>query len=170
MSQIYGQLFISRFGVKDNGSWFEALKDLTPKALESGMTRLNNLTNNAKYAEFPPNCLEFKAMCLGFYEELRLPKASDAYREIKNRAYFSTSVWSHPVIKYIDSKLPDDFLEIRNEKDAFQLFERVYLEICSLVKQGYQVPEVSSNLKRHRIPNREIGAFYLQEMKKILRG
>lgn len=86
MSQIYGQLFISKFGVKDDGTWFETLKDLTPLALESGMERLRQLTESAKFATFPPICLEFRAVCLGFYDDLKLPKAIEAYREIKNRA------------------------------------------------------------------------------------
>ena len=98
MSQIYGQLFISRFGTQDNGTWYETLKDLTPFALKSGVKRLRDLTNNAKHAEFPPNCLEFKAICMGFYEDLKLPKSSEAYREIKNQAYFSHAQRSHPVI------------------------------------------------------------------------
>lgn len=168
MSQIYGQLFISRFGTQDNGTWYETLKDLTPFALKSGVKRLRDLTNNAKYAEFPPNCLEFKALCMGFYEDLKLPKASNAYREIKNQAYFSNAQWSHPVIRYISSKLPDDFLEIRNEKDAYQIFEHIYEEVCSLVKQGHPIPEIKKDFKLVKHQNREIGRFYIQEMKKIL--
>ena len=36
LTKIYGTLFLTKFGPKDNGTWFEALKGLTPKALESG--------------------------------------------------------------------------------------------------------------------------------------
>lgn len=170
MSQIYGQLFINRFGAQDNGTWYETLKDLTPLALKSGVKRLRDLTNNAKYAEFPPNCLEFKALCMGFYEDLKLPKASDAYREIKNQAYFSNTQWSHQIIQYIGSKLPDDFLEIRNEREAYQIFERIYQEVCSLVKQGHPIPETKKNIQLLKNQNLEIGRFYIQEMKKILQN
>lgn len=170
MSQIYGQLFISRFGIKDDGTWFETLKDLTPRALESGMERLRDLTNNAKFAEFPPNCLQFKALCVGFYENLKLPTAVEAYQEIKNRAYITTSSWSHPVVQYIACELPNDFLEIRNEKSAYEIFEKIYREVCFLVKQGHQLPEIKENLMLVKKANKEVAAFYLKEIKQKLRS
>ena len=170
MSQIYGPIFINRFGANDNGIWFEALKDLTPKALESGMERLGKLTNNGKFADFPPNCFQFRAVCLGFYEDLKLPKAGDAYREIKNRNYLRDCLWSHPVIKFIASKLPQNFLEIRDEKTAYALFERVYEEVCDLLKQGHEVPEVKENLMLMKEPNRKLAQSYLAQMKQILRA
>lgn len=168
MSQIYGQLFISRFGTQDNGTWYEALKDLTPFALKSGVKRLRDLANNAKYAEFPPNCLEFKALCMGFYEDLKLPKASDAYREIKNQAYFSNTQWSHPAIRYIGSKLSDDFLEIRNEREAYQIFECIYKEVCDLLKQGHVLPESKEKLRIMKQPNRKLAQPYLSQMRQML--
>lgn len=168
MSQIYGPPFISRCGTQDNGTWYETLKDLTPFALKSGVKRLRDLTNDAKYAAFPPNCLEFKALCLGVYEDMNLPKASEAYQEIKNQAYFSNTQWGHPVVEYISSKLPDDFLKIRNEREAYQIFESIYEEVCSLLKQGHSIPEVKQNFKVVKIQNKEVGQFYIQEMKKIL--
>ncbi len=168
MSQMYGPLFISRCGTQDNGTWYETLKDLTPFALKSGVQRLRNLTNEAKYAAFPPNCLEFKALCLGVYEDLKLPKVGEAYQEIKNQEYFSNTQWSHPAIQYIGSKLPKDFLENRNEREAYQIFERIYEEVCSLVKQGRQIPEIKQSTRVVKIQNKEVGRFYIQEMKKLL--
>ena len=170
MSQIYGQLFISRFGTQDNGTWYETLKDLTPFALKSGVKRLRDLNNNGKFSDFPPNCLQFKGLCKGFYEDLKLPKANEAYLEIKNQAYISDTHWSHPIIHYIGSELPDDFLKIRNEREAYQIFEHIYEEVCSLVKQGHPIPEIKKDFKLVKHQNREIGRFYIQEMKKILRS
>lgn len=170
MSQIYGPIFINRFGANDNGIWFEALKDLTPKALESGMERLGKLTNNGKFADFPPNCFQFRAVCLGFYEDLKLPKAGDAYREIKNRNYLRDCLWSHPVIKFIASKLPRNFLEIRDEKTAYALFKKVFDEVCDLRKQGYELPEAKENLMLMKQPNRKLAQSHLAQMKQILRA
>ena len=170
MSQIYGPIFINRFGANDNGIWFEALKDLTPKALESGMERLGKLTNNGKFADFPPNCFQFRAVCLGFYEDLKLPKAGDAYREIKNRNYLRDCLWSHPVIKFIASQLPQNFLEIRDEMTAYALFEHIYEEVCDLLKQGHVLPEAKENLMLMREPNRKLAQAYLAQMKQMLRA
>ncbi len=170
MSQIYGPLFINRCGTQDNGTWYETLKDLTPFALKSGVKRLRDLANNAKYAEFPPNCLEFKALCMGVYEDLKLPKACEAYREIKNQAYFSNTQWTHPIIEYIGYKLPKDFLEIRNEREAYQIFEHIYDEICSLVKQGHPIPQIKHDFRVVKISNKEVGRFYINQMRQALRA
>ena len=170
MTQVYGTIFTNRFGVSDNGTWFEVLKDLTQKALESGMERLGQLTNNGKFAEFPPNCFQFRAVCLGFYEDLKLPKAIDAYREIKNRDYLRNSSWSHPVIKFIGSQLPQNFLEIRDEKTAYAVFERIYREVCDLLKQGHVLPEAKEDLMLMKQPNRQLAQFYINQMKQVLRA
>ncbi len=169
MTKVYGTTFTNRFGVSDNGTWHEFLKDLTQKALESGMERLGKLTNNGKFAEFLPNCLQFRAICLGFYEDLNLPKSMDAYREIKNRAYLSQSHWSHPVIKFIASQLPQNFLEIRDEQTAYALFEKIYKEVCDLLKQGHALPEAKENLMLVKQPNRKLAQHYLSQMKQALR-
>ena len=170
MSQIYGPIFINRFGANDNGIWFEALKDLTPKALESGMERLGKLTNNGKFADFPPNCFQFLAVCLSFYEDLKLPKAGDAYQEIKNRDYLRDRQWSHPIIGFIASRLPKNFLKIRDEKTAYALFKRIYEEVCNLRKQGHELPEVKENLMLMKQPNRKLAQSYLAQMKEMLRA
>lgn len=170
MTKIYGQLFINKFGVKDDGTWFEVLKDLTPLALKSGMERLRQLTPDARFATFPPICLEFRAVCLGFYDELKLPKAIEAYREIKNRAYLTTSSYSHPVVQYIASKLPNDFLEIRSERSAYEIFETIYKEVCLLVKQGHKLPQIKDNLILVKQPNRKLAQSHLAQMKQMLRA
>ena len=87
MTLIYGPLFVSKQGVTDSGIWLETLQDLTPKALESGLMRLKQLKGAKAFIEFPPNCLQFRALCLAFYEELHLPTARDAYVEIKGKYY-----------------------------------------------------------------------------------
>ena len=59
LAEIYGSLFISKHGAQDSGVWFETLRDLTPIALESGLERLRALSGGTKFAEYPPNCLQF---------------------------------------------------------------------------------------------------------------
>lgn len=170
MTAIYGPLFASKHGVQDSGIWLETLQDLTPKALESGMMRLKQLKGAKAFIEFPPNCLQFRALCLSFYEELHLPKASEAFQEIRGRAYTSTNYWSHPVVKYIAHNLPDDFLLMDQEKNAYVLFEKLYQGICDLVRQGHDIPEVAEPKFLMRQPNYEMGKRYLKILKQKLRG
>ena len=117
MTAIYGALFVSKHGSQDNGVWYEILQRLTPKALESGLLRLKQLKGAKAFIDFPPNCLQFKALCESFYEELNLPKASDAYQEIKSKIYITSNHWTHEVVRYIAHQLPEDFLFMNNEQE-----------------------------------------------------
>ncbi len=170
MTAIYGPLFVSKYGVQDNGVWLETLQDLTPKAIESGLFRLKKLKGAKAFIEFPPNCLQFRALCLAFYEELHLPTASAAYREIKSKSYTSGKYWSHEVVKYIAYKLPSDFLLIEQEQAAYSIFEKLYQEVCDLVRQGHEIPEVDEpKLLKHEA-NYASAKHHMHVIRQILRG
>ena len=72
------------------------------------------------------------------------------------------------------SSLPRNYhriiLEIRDEKTAYALFERVYEEVCDLLKQGHELPEAKENLMLMKEPNRKLAQSYLAQMKQILRA
>ena len=165
---MYGQLFVSKNGSKDNGTWFDVLKGLTPKALESGVERLKNLEANGKFLEFPPNCLQFKALCVAFYEELRLPKVIDAYREVVRLGRDDKPRWSHPIIGFICKRMPDEFFKIEQESLAFSVFNDVYSQVCDLIKQGHELKAPKEYPKIRRVPNREIAHAHLKQMKQII--
>jgi hypothetical protein len=170
MTAIYGPLFVSKHGMSDNGIWLETLQDLTPKAMESGMLRLKQLKGAKAFIDFPPNCLQFRALCLAFYEELHLPTASEAYREIKGKYYSTGPYWSHKIVKYIAYHLPQDFLLIEQEQKAYALFETLYREIGDLVRQGHEIPEVSEpKLLKHQT-NYDVGRHHMTIIKESLRG
>lgn len=168
LTKIYGQLFLTKFGTHDNGTWFDALKNLTPKALESGMDRLRNLSGNGKFTEYPPNCLQFKALCIAFYDDLGLPKASDAYREIKNSVRKAIPGWSHPVIEFIAKKLPASFFLIDHELIAYNLFKEKYDQVCLLVQQGHDIPEVQTPHRVKAARNLEVGGAHLKQIKQYI--
>lgn len=157
-----------KHGIKDHGSWVDTLKDLTPIALESGLDRLKNLSAGDKFTEYPPNCLQFRSLCLAFYEDLRLPKASDAYLEIRNKAYSSSLYWSHAVVKFIAQKLTIDFFDIKQEAEAYKQFKAVYNEVCHLVRQGVQLPKVEHRVMVASAPNKAIASQHLQHIKQRL--
>lgn len=165
LAKIYGQLFITKNGSKDNGTWFEALNGLTPKALESGMERLRNLSGNGKFVEFPPNCLQFKALCVAFYEELRLPKVIDAYREVLRLGRDENPRWSSKLIGCIAKRMPDEFFLIEQEHLAYAVFKEVYGQVCEFVKQGHELIEPKEQHQVRRIPSRDIARTHLQQIK-----
>lgn len=114
------------------------------------MERLRDLSAGDRFCEFPPNCLQFKALCLVYYEELNLPKVHDAYREIKNFWDSNTGYYSHPVVSFIARRLPENFLAIEQEQVAYALFKRVYEQVTGLVRQGHAIPDAKERLKRSR--------------------
>ena len=131
------------------------------------MERLKKLSAGAKFTEFPPNCLEFKALCLAFYNDLRLPKASDAYCEIKNKAYSSSIHWSHPAVKFTAQKLSIEFLTL-DDATAYPLFKAAYEEVCHLVRQGHSLPGMPDRVMLPRTPNKELARRHLQQIKQHL--
>lgn len=132
------------------------------------MSRIKNLSAGNKFTEFPPNCLQFKSLCLAYYEDLRLPKASDAYQEIRNRAYSNTVNWSHPVVKFIAQKLTIDFFSIKQEAEAYQRFKEAYNDVCDLVRQGVDLPKMEHRVMMTREPNKAIAKQHLENIKQRL--
>lgn len=154
--------------MKDSGAWFEALKDLTPHALENGLERLRSLKTGGKFSSYPPNCLEFKEICLAFYEDLKLPKLSDAYQEIKNRAYIQNKCWTHPVVKLIAKRLPIDFLKLDDEREAYALFKKIYEQACLLIRMGHVIPEIKEDVMLEKPKNYHTAKQHLDAMRKYL--
>jgi len=174
MTAIYGKPFLNRHGVQDkDNTWYLALRDLTTKALESGVARLRGLSNEGKFTEFAPNCLQFKALCLAYYEDLSLPSAADAYREITNSQYATSHYrWSHSVVKSIASRLPNDFLNRDNQAEGYALFKTMYERVCHLVKQGHSLFEIASLkepvLRLEKPRNKQTALNHLKAMKQQL--
>lgn len=165
LTNVYGPLFVNKNGAKPNVTWFEALKDLTPKALVSGMERLRQ---ENKFIEFPPNCLQFRGLCLAFYEELGLPSTIDAFREVRMKAYRQTIHYSHPVVKLTAQKLTIEFLDIEDEGKAYAIFKEAYEGVCFLVKQGHPLPPMTERTLMVRPQTRKIGETHLEQMKRLL--
>ena len=132
------------------------------------MERLKKLAGNSKFAEFPPNCLQFRGLCLAYYEELNIPRAIDAYREIKGREFKRNAPWSHEIVQYIAAKLPRDFLLIHQESQAYAIFEGIYKRVCHLVKQGHSLPKVSDTLMFKKESNPEHAKMHLHAIKQRL--
>lgn len=142
MTSIYGNVFLTKNGQQDSGVWQECLKDLTPKAIEKGIERLMKLDH--KFIDFPPNCLQFRALCLAYYEELHLPSASLSFSEVEQVLAGAKRLAScHQVVRYIAAKLPRDFFDKNSRQEAYKKFEALYNKIVFLLKQGNTMPEVN---------------------------
>ena len=162
-------MFINKFGSHDTtGVWYETLKSLTPLALEKGLERLRNLSSGHKFCEFPPNCLQFKALCWAFYNEKNLPSAGEAYREVMHLAYKTKAYGVHLLIKNIAKRLPPEFFKIEADYVAYPIFKQVYEQVCCLVKQGHELVEPLESMTPKKQSNQAIAHHYLAQMKRSL--
>jgi hypothetical protein len=168
LTALYGQLFISKHGEVDKGVWLKVLHDLTPKALESGIERLMSLSHGKQFCEFPPNALQFRALCLGFYEDLRLPLTSDAYREIRMKAYIKSDYWSHLAVRFTAHKLGQNFLNEKDDAKTYAVFKTAYEQVCHLVRQGLPVPEVIEPLMVLPPKTPSIAKQHLNQIRQML--
>ncbi|HAU0369082.1 TPA: hypothetical protein JBF73_07685 [Legionella pneumophila] len=168
LTALYGTLFTKKHGVEDNGTWFQVLKDLTPMALHNGMNKLMTLEKGNQFCEFPPSSLQFRALCLGYYSDLKLPTPASAHREVLNRAYTKNTRWSHPVVQYTAFKLGHHFAAIENEGESFALFSDAYEQVCHLVRQGRPIPEMAQVPLMKKPQSKEVAMNHLTQMRQAL--
>lgn len=136
--------------------------------------RLKKLSGGTKFCDWPPNALQMRALCQAFYEELRLPSATDALREITNKRGSLRQCWSSPLVKFIASRLPDDFFVTINDKELSEKFKIIFDKVCDLVKQGHELPQLHEIKEppvcQPKPQNIAIGEIHLRRIKQLLRA
>ena len=123
--------------------WFETLKDLTPRALDNGLETLRCASANSKFIEYPPNPMQFRVLCLSYYDALRLPAVSDAYQTFKTCVRLNNWQDAHPVLKYTAYKLGDDYLKIEADFKTYPVFKEAYQKVCHMAHLGMNIPDVT---------------------------
>ena len=150
----------------DSGAWFESLKDLTPQALENGLETLRSGGAGNKFATYPPNCLEFRDLCLDYYKGLRLPSTAEAYRDY--RQYARTGKWTegvHHAVLLTAKKLGAEFLMIERDMHAYPRFKKMYGQACHLARLGIELPGVHAPVLLGKPTSRESARMHLSQLK-----
>lgn len=125
------------------------------------------LSSVDKFRDFPPNCMQFRSLCLEAVSALNLPSLSEAFTEVRNWYFYNINQWSHPAVRFTAAKLPMEFWEIENLNEAFQKFSSIYSDVCFLVRQGHEVPY--AELKRNKASkNLDFAKQQLQQIKRNL--
>lgn len=120
-----------------------------------------------KFKDFPPNCMQFRTLCLEAISAESLPSLAQAFNETRNWYFYNINQWSHPAVRFTAAKLPREFWGMENLHQAFKTFSAIYSDVCFLVKQGHEIPY--AELKR--VPaskNLDLAKQQLQEIKKKL--
>lgn len=138
MTDIYGARFVNAYGVKDSGVWFHALHDLTEDELRTG---LYAVMRDARFETWPPNCTQFRQLCLTG-KKTTLPTVHQAFNEARQNALYSNPKWSHEAVKFTVKYVGVDEVNSAYTHVAFQRFEKGYAKVCERILAGFAVPDV----------------------------
>jgi len=131
---------VNRFGEKDSGVWNQALSDLSEADIRTG---LEAMIRDARFETWPPNCTQFRHLCLkGSVNDL--PNVHKAFIEARQNLNLSKPRWSHPAIKFTVKYVGVDVMNAGRADRAFQAFKNGYEKVCERIRQGHQVPHVDN--------------------------
>ncbi len=137
LTKAFGYKFLRNFGEKDNGIWFEVLKDLTREDLEYGFKRAIRITTEEereKFEAWPPNVKEFRMYCERRLKDFGLPQPHAAFAEAQNNNYTRSKYWSHPLVKQATKQLnkPDGCVDSVD----YPIFKKIYNFLCQRFMRG----------------------------------
>jgi len=147
MTQIYGQLFVKKFGASDNGFWSEVLADLDEANIMHGLRKIKNLETDGKFDEFPPNALQFKKLCLGLDKDYGLPTPGRAFNEMVQNIDASNPHWSHHAVVYSAYLIGRDDIKKLDTVSLYRVFKEVYAKVCAEVRAGKEIPRIHAQKK-----------------------
>ena len=138
LTQAFGHKFLSNFGDRDNGVWFEALKNLTKVEVSQGFDNLlKTITpeEREKKQAWPPNVKEFYLYCLDAFKDQGVPSIQEAYHQCQQNLSLKMHNWHHPAIFYAmlcfgPTAIKDDFWckKITLFKTSYLLMSQLFLE------------------------------------------
>lgn len=156
LTDIYGARFVNMYGEKDSGVWFQALSDVSEDAITFG---LQAMFRDVRFETWPPNCTQFRHLCLSGFVTHTPPSVHQAFNEARRNLESTKPVWSHAAIKFTVKHLGLEKVIAARVDVAFAQFSALYLKVCERISQGNQVPSVSDEelrivkkTRQHQIP------------------
>ena len=92
---MFGHRWISNFGEKDDGTWLEGLRGLTPKDLANGLRKTINANE-----EWPPSLPIFRNHCLDVTEE-----GVKSYAEVLVKKELGSHIYKTLTMKDIEKRI-----------------------------------------------------------------
>ena len=141
LTEIYGARFVNQYGEKDSGVWYQALSDLTEDSITHG---LNTMLRDERFETWPPNCTQFRKLCLSGLKSCHLPNVHRAFYEARQNVMLKSPVWSHPAVKFTVKHIGVEIVNAGRTDFAFAKFSTAYAKVCERIKEGHLVPDVSN--------------------------
>lgn len=164
MGKVFGSRWVHKHGTAPSPEWIIALSNVGDIGLQAALRRIGELKPNASGEIWPPEMIDFLAMCRPTPAELGLPDVNTAYR------HAVVSNWSHPVV-YAAAVSVGTF-ELRNMAEAKSrpLFERAYRDVCEEWMHGarYEVPKRTAVEHKPVRTTRERAMQHIATLKKIV--
>lgn len=142
ITDIYGARFVNLYGERDSGVWYQALGDLTEDDLRFG---LHAMLRDIRFETWPPNCTQFRHLCLNRPEVAGLPSVHKAFKEAQYNVNFSVKTWSHPAVKFTVKQLGAENVNAARVDLAFAQFSALYTKVCERIREGNLVPLVGDD-------------------------
>jgi hypothetical protein len=118
MTRAFGHRFVHCYGLKDEGVWLRALRDLAPQDINFGFNRvLESFSDKERetHEVWPPNVKEFKTYCERKLSDYGLPDVNRAFIEYEKNEWRSNHHWSHEVVEEAARRFKPDPLAHRGE-------------------------------------------------------
>lgn len=140
---IYGHRWLSQFIDNDFtlSEWCSAIKGLTPKQVGQGLEKCKSV-----YREFPPNCLQFRDICIdadGRREEL--------YNELLNWENLSKDQKSREGL-YLIRNIDRVNFRRADYKTAERMFRTVYEKMLAYLADGNELPDFPVEIEHKKEP------------------
>ncbi len=166
LAQAFGHRFVSQFGEKDDGTWYEGLKDLSAETVRRGFYHLlKSFSAEEKRSGqiWPPNLKEFRWWCedqenQNSTEQQRkramLPNVHQAFLEMEKNQYRITPLWSHPLVCLAASRVPNPDESYRDR--AFNAFQPIYEDLVHRFLHGETLSLPNCYLTNPLLTSKEI--------------
>lgn len=159
MTELYGPLWIDRYGDHDAGSWGKTLANVPDEDIGGALAMLRSIGK-----PFPPTLPEFIALCL---RTMCVPDALEAYQ---CAAHLN---WKHPVVYETARRVGVVEVRSRTEREIRSRFEQIHAMVCAEWLDGARFTAPTAKGVEHKAPaptreEKESGARHMARIKSAL--
>lgn len=135
LSGLYGYTFVSQYGEEPTTEWNIALKNIPVDQIGPG---IDLCADSPEFKTFPPNPMQFVALCLPKAEDYGLPSESEALNQA-----VGNSDEKHPAVIYTVRNITGGAYDLRqaNTKSAKDMFGKEWAKTIAHVIGGGELPE-----------------------------
>ena len=166
-SGLYGFTFASQYGDDPTIEWEMACNGLEPQEIKAG---LEKMVSSGNYKKFPPNPIEFRALCMPCGEDYGLPDDDEAYSQATRWGQLrgGDPKRQHPaVLKFLQDVGQCDFHEMRSKESRAKFNER-WPNVVRYVASGGELPDIHLQIEDNTPSDKKTASSHLDALKKSM--